>query len=64
MIDVSYALCIWKMCCNDIGRMDGQTADINTPLQHMWKNFLSWCVRAVLIAEIPEECEINRVVGV
>ena len=37
MIDVSCVLCMWKMCCNDIGRMDGQTADINTPLQHMWK---------------------------
>ena len=27
---MSYALCIWKMCCNDMGRMEGQTADINT----------------------------------
>ena len=29
MIDVSCVLCMWKMCCDDIGRMDGQTADIN-----------------------------------
>jgi hypothetical protein len=59
MIDVSYALCIWKMCCNDIGRMDGQTADINSRAQSLspflrYHTGIDILSMDALLSEMPE----------